>query len=169
MYHEKFSIAQKKKIMSAFSRALKEGGYIKPQKVYGKLIEDRGSQITFSALGQDIVALLGKRGVALKEKWRKENTDLKLRIAKILQKLLPEFEVRAAGYTSIDVTRKGIDKAYGVHQIKNMLGIPIKDMLCIGDALFPGGNDYAARKTGVQCIQVSGPKETNKIIKLLLK
>ena len=169
VYREKFSSSQKKKIMAAFERALERGGYVRPSKIYGKLIEDRRSQITFSALGQDVVAVLGKRGVALKGKWRRQNTELKLRIAKILQKLLPEFEVRAAGYTSIDVTRKGIDKAYGIRQIKKNLGVPVKDMLFIGDALFPGGNDYAARRTGVDCIQVSGPKETNKIINLLLR
>ena len=107
-------------------RAIQKSGYIRPSKVYGKLIEDRGSQISFSALGQDIVAILGKRGVALKEKWRKENTPLKLRIVKILQRMLPEFEVRAAGYTTIDITRKGIDKAYGVRQIRKKLGVSIK-------------------------------------------
>ncbi|MEK7114621.1 MAG: HAD-IIB family hydrolase [Patescibacteria group bacterium] len=168
VYQEVFLKTEKKKIMLALPRAIQKSGYIRPSKVYGKLIEDRGSQISFSALGQDIVAILGKRGVALKEKWRKENTPLKLRIVKILQRMLPEFEVRAAGYTTIDITRKGIDKAYGVRQIRKKLGVSIKKMVFVGDALFPGGNDYAARKTGIDCIQISGPKETREIIRAII-
>jgi hypothetical protein len=31
-------------------------------------------------------------------------------------------------------------------------------MVFIGDALYPGGNDAAAKKTGVQTIATSGPK-----------
>ena len=41
--------------MKAFEDAFKATGYVQPEKVWGKVIEDRGTQITFSALGQDIV------------------------------------------------------------------------------------------------------------------
>ena len=77
--------------------------------------------------------------------------------------------MHASGYTSIDVTRKGIDKEYGVRQIGKYLHMPIRKMVFIGDALFPGGNDYAARRTGVWCISVRGPEDTKKIIKNILK
>jgi hypothetical protein len=86
-----------------------------------------------------------------------------------MQKELPTFEVRSGGLTSIDVTQKGIDKAYGVRQIEKVLKISIKDMVFIGDALYPGGNDAAAKKTGVQTIAVKGPEDTIKIIKKILK
>ena len=48
------SPAEKKKIMRAFADAFAATGYINPKKLWGKVIEDRGSQITFSALGDGV-------------------------------------------------------------------------------------------------------------------
>lgn len=169
VYAHNLTKSEKAKIKTAFARALKQIGYQPPKNIYGKVLEDRSSQITWSAVGQDVVKILGrKKGVALKEQWKQQYTPLKLKIAKLVGKLLPEFEIHAAGYTSIDVTKKGIDKAYGLKQIAKHLKIKIKDMLFIGDAIFPGGNDYAVVKTGVDYMKVKGPKETKKIIKSLL-
>ena len=162
--------AQRRKIKKAFQDVFREIGYKHPRRVYGRVIEDRGTQVTFSALGQDVVAVLGeKRGVLLKEKWLRENRDIKMRIARYLTNLLPEFEVRAAGFTSIDVTKKGIDKGYGLKQIEKYAGERIKNMVFFGDAIFPGGNDYGIIRTGVDYIPVTGPAETKKIIRALLK
>lgn len=170
VYALHLSHTEKDKIKKAFHDVFEDIGYIHPQKVYGKVIEDRGTQITFSALGQDVVAILGKkRGVPLKVKWLRENRHIKMKIAKLLTKLLPELEVHAAGFTSIDITKKGIDKAYGLQQIKNHLRVDIKDMLFVGDAIFPGGNDYQIVKTGVDYISVTGPAQTKNIIRTLLK
>ena len=170
VYALELSSSERKKIKTAFSAVLKNIGYEHPKKVYGRVVEDRRTQITFSALGQDVVALLGKRrGVALKERWLRENRDLKMKIVKGVARALPEFEVRAAGFTSIDVTKKGIDKAYGLEQMKSYLKVDIKDMLFIGDAIFPGGNDYAVVRTGVDFIPVTGPAETKKIIREILR
>jgi HAD superfamily hydrolase (TIGR01484 family) len=160
---------QRTKIKRAFRDVFKEVGYQHPKKVYGPVIEDRGTQVTFSALGQEVVAALGKKGIKMKEEWKEKNTPLKMKMAKLLAKRLPDLEVHAAGFTSIDVTRKGIDKAYGVRQIEKKLHVPIKKMVFIGDALFPGGNDYAARKSGIDCIPVRDPEDTKKIIKNILK
>jgi hypothetical protein len=41
-------------------------------------------------------------------------------------------------------------------------------MIYIGDALFAGGNDYPARKTGVVCIQVRDPDETKRVIEAII-
>ena len=157
-----------KKIMEAFKKVFKEINYAAPKKIYGKAIENRGSQVTFSALGQDVVKVLGKKGIELKNKWRDKNTPLKLKIAKHLKKYLSDLEVHAAGHTSIDITKKGIDKAYGLHQIEKYLHVPIKRMLFVGDAIFPGGNDYAVVKTGVDYFPVKDPQETKKIIRHIL-
>lgn len=161
VYSETLTSKERRNIFDAFSDAFREVGYKHPKKIYGKLIEDRGTQVTFSALGQ-------KAPVRLKDRWKKKNSALKLKLARVLQKMLPEFEVRAAGYTSIDVTRKGIDKEYGIRQITKHLRIPLRDMLFVGDALFPGGNDSAVLRTGIPCIQVRGPEDTKKIIQSLL-
>lgn len=160
---------ERAEIMRAFKVVFKKMKYVHPKKTYGTIIENRGTQMSFSPLGQDVVTVLGKNGIRLKEEWKKKNNPLRLRLAKILQKHLPKFKVRVGGITTIDITKKGIDKAYGIHQIQKYLKIQIKDMLFIGDALSPGGNDYAARRTGVECIAVAGPKETKKIIRDLLE
>jgi HAD superfamily hydrolase (TIGR01484 family) len=169
VYRKVLGVAEKKKILKAFEHAFEATGYVQPKKVWGKVIEDRGTQITFSALGQDIVTALGtKKGVALKGKWNKENDALRQKMAALMRRELPDFEVRTGGLTSIDVTQKGIDKAYGVLQIEQVLKVPIRDMVFIGDALYPGGNDAAAKKTGVQTIAVKGPADTIAIIKKIL-
>jgi len=168
VYAHTLSKAQKQSVRKAVKDVFKEIGYVPPKKTYGKTLEDRGSQMSYSFLGQDVVAQLGKKGVRLKEEWTKKNTPLKLEIAGMLQKKLPELEVHAAGFTTIDITKQGIDKAYGVRQIEKYLRIPIKDMVFIGDALYPGGNDAAAKKSGVQTVPTTGPKETIAIIKKIL-
>ena len=161
VYSEKLSADEKKRIFEALEATFKELGYSHPEKIYGELTEDRGIQVTFSALGQ-------QAPLNLKEKWKKEHTVDKLKIAEVLQKHIPDLEVRAAGYTSIDVTRKGIDKEYGIRQIKKHLGISFDEMLFVGDALFEGGNDYPALRTGVACLEVNGPEETKELIRALL-
>ena len=169
VYAHFLSKIQKQKIKKAVRDVLKEVHYVPPEKVYGRTLEDRGSQMSYSFLGQEVVARLGPDGVRLKEAWTQKNTPLKLKIAGMLQKRLPDLEVHAAGFTTIDITQHGIDKAYGVRQIEKVLKIPIKDMIFIGDALYPGGNDAAAKKTGVQTIAVKDPKDTITIIKKILK
>lgn len=155
------------KIKGAFKMAYEKIGYKAPEKIYGEVIENRKSQVSFSALGQDVVKVLGKDGIAMKETWRDHN-DVRPQMAEALRSLLPEFEVRIGGLTTIDVTQKGIDKAYGVKQIEKHLNVSIQKMLFIGDAMFPGGNDHAVIKTGIDYIPVEGPEETKKIIREIL-
>lgn len=155
LYAENFSDAHKKKIISALNEAVDASGY-KAKKTWGETIEDRGSQITYSALGQ---------AAPLDEK-KKYDPDFKKRekIKKHLDKLIPECSVNLGGATSVDVTKKGIDKKYGIHKLRDVLGISIKDMIFIGDAIFPGGNDYPAKQAGVFSICVSDPNETKRVV-----
>lgn len=152
---------EKKQITHAFKKAFQDIHYISPKKTYGKLIEDRESQITFSALGQQTPLIK-------KEQWNKTQ-DIRFKLKSILEKYLPKFEVRIAGLTSIDITKKGIDKGYGVRAISKLLAVPIKKMVYIGDALFQGGNDAAVIPTGIDTIQVSGPQDVKYFISRFLK
>ena len=86
----------------------------------------------------------------------------------LLDHLIPEFSVRLGGTTSIDVTKSGIDKGYGIRKLRDTLGIAIEDMIFIGDALFPGGNDYAAKEAGALSIQVRDPDETKRVIEAII-
>jgi len=72
------------------------------------------------------------------------------------------------GTTSIDITKPGIDKAYGIHKLREQLGIEISEMLFAGDAIFPGGNDYPAETAGVDSILVRDPFETARVIQAVL-
>jgi len=159
LYSEDLTAEQKKKIIDSLNKAAAEAG-IHADKVWGEVIEDRGSQVTSSALGQEAP-------LEEKEKWDPDFAKRK-KIAEILKKLIPEFSVRLGGATSIDVTKPGIDKAYGINKLRDTLHISLKEMVYIGDALFPGGNDYPAEQDGVVSIPVKGPDDTNVVIKTIL-
>jgi phosphomannomutase len=68
----------------------------------------------------------------------------------MLSPLLPDFAVRIGGSTSIDITRQGIDKGYGIIKLSQASEIPLGDMMFIGDALYPGGNDHAVMPRNVR-------------------
>jgi len=157
VYKEELSENEKEKIINALTKALEEVKFSGSEQLFGDLIQDRGTQISFSALGQEAP-------VELKKRWDPKGIK-RLKIKKALEHHIPEFEIRIGGSTSIDITRKGIDKAYGIAQIEKHLGIQKEEIIFIGDALFPGGNDYPVKETGVECIETRGPEETKRIIK----
>ncbi len=168
VYTHPLTKLQRVKIKQTFEKVFAEIGYKEPKKTYGKLIEDRKTEVTFSVFGQDAVTVLGRKGVLLKEQWGRKHIKTKMRIVTLMQKYLPNLAVHAAGFTSIDVTKKGADKAYGIRQIQKYVRVKIKDMVFVGDAIFPGGNDYAVVKTGVDYVSVANIEATKKVIRALL-
>ncbi len=119
---------------------------------WGEILEDRGSQITFSALGQ-------KAPGEAKHNW--DPSGLKrAHLRDAVAARLPDLEVRSGGSTSIDITRAGIDKAYGMTALSEHTGIPLGDMLFYGDRLDEGGNDYPVLALGVRSIAVTGWEDT---------
>ena len=158
IYAENFTEDEKAKIITALNESIDTLGY-RESKVYGEIIEDRGSQVTFSALGQDIVAELGDEGVRLKEEWDPDTTK-KNAIREYVANLIPEFEVRVGGGTSIDITKPGIDKAYGMQKLMDMLKISKEEILFFGDRLAEGGNDYPVKEFGIDTLEVSGWENT---------
>jgi hypothetical protein len=159
LYSEDLSTEQKKTIIDSLNKAAVEAG-CQAKKVWGDVIEDRGSQVTYSGLGQ-------QAPLEEKEKWDPDFAKRK-KITAILETLIPEFSIRMGGATSIDVTKPGIDKAYGIGKLRDTLRLSLKEMIYIGDALFPGGNDYPAEEAGVVSIPVIGPDDTNLVIKTIL-
>ena len=158
IYSDDLSADQRGMIISSLRNAVAQAGFHE-EKVWGEIIEDRGSQITYSALGQ-------QAPLKEKEKWDPDFAKRK-KIKSILDTLIPDYSVRMGGATSIDVTKPGIDKAYGIGKLRDILGIQLKEMIYIGDALFPGGNDYPVEEAGVVCIPVRGPNETKLAIKAI--
>lgn len=159
IYSEDFTTNEKKKIICSLKQAVGSSGF-KVEKIWGEQIEDRGSQITFSALGQ-------QAPIEEKKKWDPDFSKRK-KIKALLDKLIPEFSVRLGGTTSVDVTKPGIDKAYGIRKLRDILGIAIDEMIFIGDALFPGGNDYPAEQAGVVSIRVRDTNESKRVIEAIV-
>jgi hypothetical protein len=159
LYSEDFNADEKAKIISSLEKAVAEAGF-KVERIWGEIIEDRGSQITYSALGQEAP-------LEEKKKWDSDFSKRK-KIKVILDPLIPRFSVRLGGATSIDVTKPGIDKAYGIGKLRDVLGISLKEMIFVGDALFAGGNDYPAEEAGVISIPVRGPHETKRVIETII-
>ncbi len=158
IYSEDFTTDEKEKIISSLKKVIGVAGF-KVEKVWGEVIEDRGSQITFSALGQH--APLDE-----KKKWDPDFAKRK-KMREHLDKLIPEFSVRLGGTTSVDITKPGIDKAYGIRKLRDILGIEIDEMIFIGDAIFPGGNDYPVKEAGVLSIKVRDPDESKRVIEAI--
>ncbi|WP_017258838.1 HAD-IIB family hydrolase [Pedobacter arcticus] len=159
LYAENFTDTEKTKIIDKLNQAVKDAG-LDIKKTWGEQIEDRGSQITFSALGQ-------KAPLAEKKDWDSDFSKRK-KIKNTLDKSLQQFSITMGGTTSVDITKAGIDKAYGIHKLEEVLDIKISEMIFIGDALFEGGNDHPAKKTGVACIQVRDSEETKRVIETMV-
>ena len=151
VYAELFRDAQKKQILEAFDASLDATGFT-PEQTWGERIEDRGSQITFSALGQEAPILE-------KSRWDPQFAKRKV-IQEDLYKRLPELAINMGGTTSIDITKKGVDKGYGLKRLSKESGIQLEEMMFIGDAIFPGGNDYPAKEIGLKTVCVKSPDGT---------
>jgi HAD superfamily hydrolase (TIGR01484 family) len=132
-----------------------------PENPYGEVIEDRGSQLTLTALGQDTPA-------ELKYAWDPTG-EKKLAIRDAAAPLLPELEVRAAGTTSVDVTLKGIDKAYGMRRLMEYANVTMEQILFIGDKLDEGGNDYQVKAMGIDVVAVEKWEDTALVVETLVK
>lgn len=162
VYAELLKEDEKKKISDALKKGFDELGFA-AEKAYGEIIEDRESQITYSVLGQDIVQQLGEEGLRLKHEWDPDNSK-KQAVRDFVAPLIPQFEVRVGGVTSIDVTKPGIDKAYGMNKLMDLLDVSKEEILFMGDRLQPGGNDFPVKEMGVDSIEVSDWKNTAQIL-----
>ena len=150
-YAENLTDEQKSSALSAVESCAKQLG-LWETTTWGPILEDRGSQITFSALGQEAP-------VDAKKAWDPTGAK-KESLRAAVQPLLPDLEVRSGGSTSIDITRKGIDKAYGMRKLAELTSIPIARMVFVGDRLDEGGNDYPVKSTGVRTHAVTGWQDT---------
>lgn len=158
-YSEDLTDEQKASIFSVLEEGARELGYW-PKNPAGAVIEDRVSQVTFSALGQNAKS-------EDKYEWDKDGAKKKaLRDWAALR--LPELEVRVAGTTSIDVTKLGIDKAYGMQRLIDILDISREDILYFGDSMEEGGNDYPVKAMGIDSLEVNEWEDTARRLETIL-
>lgn len=152
VYAEDLPQADKDRISTIAKQSAEEAG-LWPAEPYGPVIEDRKTQISMSLLGQNAPA-------EKKYEWAKQNTEKREALRKVIAERLPDFEVRAGGTTTIDITRKGIDKAYGMAKLMEHTGLTKKDILFVGDKMEPGGNDYPVKAFGIDSIAVRHAEDT---------
>ena len=155
VYAEDLTDDEKSRAMSAVETEAKLLG-LWESETWGPALEDRGSQITFSALGQ-------QAPLDAKKAWDPTG-DKKNRLRKAVQAELPDLEVRSGGSTSVDITRQGIDKAYGMRRLSELTGVAFEDTLFVGDRLDPDGNDYPVKALGVPSVAVESWEDTVRVI-----
>jgi phosphomannomutase len=161
VYEETLPLADADRIKAAVRAVCAETGIVDFSKpAYGDRVEYRGSEVSFSALGQ--LAPLD-----LKQAWDPDKAKRR-KLQTLLAERLPEFSVGMGGATTIDITRKGVDKAYGIKKIAAHLKLPIPEMLYVGDQLVPGGNDEPALHTEIKTHAVKNPHETAFFVASLL-
>ncbi|WEV59730.1 HAD-IIB family hydrolase [Bifidobacterium sp. ESL0728] len=159
VYSNDLDVADRKSAIASIERHAREEG-IWLNHTWGPRIEDRGSQITFSALGQEAP-------VDEKERWDPDNSK-KNRLAEAVGADLPNLVVRSGGSTSIDISERGVDKAYAVRKLCHILGCRVDQVIFVGDRMDPDGNDYPAAVIGTKPILVSGPHDTLQVCDRLI-
>jgi HAD superfamily hydrolase (TIGR01484 family) len=158
VYADDFSTEERTNIVAAVDRAVAAAGW-QEDRLWGERIEDRGTQFTFSGLGQEAP-------LDAKKAWDPDMAKRKA-LQAALREVLPDLSVNIGGSTSIDITRKGVDKGWGLNRLAEESGIPLREMIFLGDAVFPGGNDYPAQQAGVDTIAVRDVAETRSVIRAI--
>ena len=159
-YSEDLAPETRARIVEVLTTGAKTLGYWEP-KPWGPIIEDRGAQITFSALGQAAPA-------AKTYAWDPDGTK-KRSLRDFAAQRLPDLEVHVGGTTSVDVTNTGIDKAYGIRKLMTAVGLTRDEILFFGDQLDEGGNDYPVKSVGIDTIAVRGWEETALAIQAIVQ
>lgn len=155
VYEHKIEPNQAEHVISVMRECAESMGLWKTSgdsMLWGEQIENRGSQITFSALGQ-------LAPVEYKKAWDPEG-KLKAQLVKRISQSLPNFAVRQGGDTSVDVYRRGDDKAQALLTLAKYCDLSIEKITFIGDHMEPGGNDYPTAFTGALAVRVKNPEDT---------
>jgi len=159
-YAEDFTAEEKAQIIEVCERHAKATG-LWPDSPFGEVIEDRLSQISMSLLGQLAPA-------EAKYEWYDAHKQEAYKLTETIAEELPDYEVRYGGTTTVDITKKGVDKAYGMQKLLDALRFSKEQALFIGDRLEEGGNDYPVRAISVDAIDVDGWQTTPYVVRGIL-
>lgn len=159
-YDLSLSDEERRRISKAMETMMNDASIFQGNPSYPALIIDRGAQVAFAALGLDAPQ-------SEKQAWDPDQSKRK-QMKNYLERLAPGFEILIGGMTTIDVTKKGVNKSHGVEWLSRHLELPTSDMLYVGDALYPGGNDAVVIETGIPTRAVQNPSETLRVIDELL-
>lgn len=160
LYGWSISEEDRVRIRKAVLESVEETGVLKGLPCFGEQFKQKRAMVAFAALGVNVPS-------DLKYSWDPGNMR-RATLRDAIAAKLPEFDVLMGGATSTDVTKKGVNKAHGVEWLSKRLNIPAAEMLYVGDALYPGGNDFVVIETGIQTRAVTGPDQTTAVIDELL-
>lgn len=161
VYEERLTQAEAAKIEEAIEQVAKETGLVDLRSPsYGPRIEYRSGQVTFGALGQN-------PPYEEKKAWDPDKTKRRALCDALIAKL-PDFSIGMGGLTSIDITRQGVDKGYGIRKLCSYLGVAESDALYVGNEFERGGNDESVGETGVKTRVVDTADETKELIASML-
>lgn len=154
VYNYPLTDEQVTKITETIEKAAKELGYWEEDKLADgdEIIENRLSQVTFSALGQ-------KAGTEAKYAWDPDHKKREA-IVKRCKELAPEFEYEIGGTTSINAITPGMNKVFGMTHLMEELKVEKPEILYFGDMTQPGGNDYPVVQMGIETITVRSHEDT---------
>lgn len=149
-------------ITKAIEQAATELGFWEADKLQSgdEIIENRLSQVTFSALGQ-------KAGTEEKYAWDPDCRKREKIVARA-KELAPEFMFEIGGTTSINAVKPGMNKAFGMMHLMEELGVAREDILYFGDMTQPGGNDYPVLEMGIETITVRNHEDTGYALRGIL-
>ncbi|MBQ8985017.1 HAD-IIB family hydrolase [Candidatus Saccharibacteria bacterium] len=150
------------KISETIEKSAKELGFWEEDKLApgDEIIENRLSQVTFSALGQ-------KASTEDKYKWDPDCKKREKIVAKC-KEYAPEFDYEIGGTTSINAITPGMNKEFGMTHLLEELKVEKKDILYFGDMTQPGGNDYPVVQMGIDTITVRSHEDTAFALKGIL-
>ena len=154
VYNYPLTDEQVAKISATIEQAAKELGYWEEDKLKpgDEIIENRLSQVTFSALGQEA-------GTEEKYAWDPDHKKRE-QIVKRCKELAPEFDYEIGGTTSINAITPGMNKTFGMTHLLEELKVEKSDILYFGDMTQPGGNDYPVVAMGIDTITVRNHEDT---------
>ena len=154
VYDYPLSDADVTKITEALESSARELGFWEADKLMegDEIIENRLSQVTFSALGQHA-------STDVKYAW---DPDCKKRerIVALARKKAPDYDYEIGGTTSINAFKPGMNKKFGMEHLMNELNVKKSDILYFGDMTMEGGNDYPVVEMGIDTITVRSHEDT---------
>ena len=154
VYNFPLTEEQVAKITTALETSAKELNFWEEAQLQpgDEIVENRLSQVTFSALAQ-------KAGTEAKYAWDPDHKKREQIVALAKQKA-PEFEFEIGGTTSINAFVPGMNKVFGMTHLMEELKVEKSDILYFGDMTQPGGNDYPVVQMGIDTITVRSHEDT---------
>ena len=151
LYREELPADLRHKVLNAYRDLVQRHG-IQPATSEADQLQDRGTQLTLSAIGRHAPE-------AAKRSFDPDGSRRRAWISELKAVLGDSVDLHVGGTTSIDATAPGVDKAWGLKRYLASSGRAGETIIYFGDQLSPGGNDYPVRPLA-HCVQVEGTRQS---------